>query len=68
MTRVQKYYDNNKTKHNTILLWDTAGAKLAPGWGLLSQIPLFHYFPNFSESWKHCLPNEYQYHIYIWEV
>ena len=26
------------------------------GWELLSQLSQFHYFSNFSEQSKHCLP------------
>ena len=38
----------------------------ALGWGLLSQIPLFCYFLNFSALSKHVLAIEY--HVYIWQV
>ena len=36
------------------------------GWGLLSQFPLFHYFPIFSALLKQMLAIEY--HLYIWQV
>ena len=36
------------------------------GWGLLSQFPLFRYFPNFLTSPKHTLAIDY--HVYIWRV
>ena len=36
------------------------------GWGLLSHISPFRYFPIFSALLKHTLPTEY--HIYIWQV
>ena len=41
-------------------------ARQALGWGLLSQFPPFHYFPNFSALSKHTLDIEY--HVYIWQV
>ena len=34
------------------------------GWGLLSQIPPFRYFPKFSVLSKHTL--DIKYHVYIW--
>ena len=44
-----------------------SGIKLSHlGWGLLSQIPPFRYFPNFSALSKHMLV--IQYHIHIWQV
>ena len=36
------------------------------GWGLLSQFPLFRYFPNFSVMSKHLLAIEH--HVYILQV
>ena len=39
---------------------------LEQGWGLLSQFPLFRYFPYLSGSWKHMLAIEY--HLYVWQV
>ena len=36
------------------------------GWGLLSQFPLFRYFPNFSASPKYMLANVYP--VHIWQV
>ena len=36
------------------------------GWGLLSQFPLFRYFPNFSTSPKYMLAIEH--HVHIWQV
>ena len=36
------------------------------GWGLLSQFPPFHYFPNFSVLSKQTLVIEC--HVYIWQV
>ena len=36
------------------------------GWGLLSQLPLFHHFPNFLALSKHTFTNEY--HVCIWQV
>ena len=39
---------------------------LVQGWGLLSQFPLFLYFPNFSASPEYMLAIEY--HVHIWQV
>ena len=52
----------NELDHHPIKYW------LAPvqGWGLLSQLPPFCYFPKFSALSKHTLAIEY--HIYIWQV
>ena len=36
------------------------------GWGLLSQLPPFRYFPNFGVLSKHTLSIED--HVYIWQV
>ena len=36
------------------------------GWGLLSQFPLFRYFPNFSSLSKNTLTVTYS--VYIWQV
>ena len=39
---------------------------LVLGWGLLSQFPPFHYFPNCSSLSKHTLAVKYC--VYIWQV
>ena len=44
----------------------TRDAGVIMGWGLLSQFPLFCYFPNFSELSKYWLPMEY--HVHIWQM
>ena len=36
------------------------------GWGLLSQFPVYHNFPQFSALWRHALATKC--HIYIWQV
>ena len=43
-----------------------AGAIVGQVWGLLSQLPPFRYFPNFSALSKHTL--DIKYHVYIWQV
>ena len=46
--------------------WGYPGTWYGQTWGLLSQIPPFRYFPNFSALPKHTLTIEYQ--IHIWRV
>ena len=46
------------------LLYTTIEATL--GWGLLSQLPPFRYFPHFLTSPKHTLAIGY--HVDIWRV
>ena len=65
MTRIQKYYDNNKTKHNTILLWGTAGAKLESSWNHgntvhLMNISITFTFDRCGYSWSVVTPVKYK--------
>ena len=48
----------------TVLCWQWDHIMIAPGWGLLSEFPPFHYFPNFAALCKYALA--IQCRVYIW--